>query len=700
MHRLLVYSLLLLPVNGAADRRAGNFTRARKPGAGVAGSKDPAVQPGAKPLPESHEGAAASDLRKPPIQEGAPAAKERAPAEAVHVRRASKSAVPKPATALPATAEPAKPGSEAAVGAAAAAPAEPAGARKENKPARRPGRVAALVAAAAVGAADEPASLVEQGSLAAHVLHGLAALFEFVVLLYTVLSTPDQPREALLRAGMVLLVVLALEALVHLVLPLPYMSVGVVIAASVLFTINPVEGAQRLPGLHMGTVPPLCVVWLAGVGLMSRDDLIRSLYGTPSLRPYHLVVMFLGSVYLCTALERSGFLHAAATKVVRRYGRSPWGLFWALGCFSACLTVLIPDDIVTMTLTPITIRMCQLYNLPEVPFLFSQFFAGNIWAVTLVTGNPTNVLLAEDMGDTFLSFAGRMGLPGVAAGLTSFLFMYLTNRSKVDVTAVGGAGALAEALSKEEEEDDESGRTPPGPGLGSAGQEHITFTGVLCLLRVLTATLFCALESVHGLPVYLVVLLMGGASLCIDFLADPSLAVDTLRHMPWELFSFVTGFLVLAEAMSVCGISRALAAVFLPLAASRSVAFTSGFVTMLFCNLFETLPVRLDHTMSPPHTRMRPHIPRPHCSPQSSPLPDCRRKRGPAGTTPTGLPQLVSSSTYYPSPPSPITGHAHRVQDDRLGAHVAAGSNRRRRRARAPVAGRATRRAVGRHLRV
>jgi Na+/H+ antiporter NhaD/arsenite permease-like protein len=86
---------------------------------------------------------------------------------------------------------------------------------------------------------------------------------------------------------------------------------------------------------------------------------------------------------------------------------------------------------------------------------------------------------------------------------------------------------------------------------------------------------------------------MGGASLGLDFLADPSFAADTLRHMPWELFSFVTGFLVLAEAMSVCGISRALAAVFLPLADSRSVAYTSGFVTMLFCNLFETLPATL-----------------------------------------------------------------------------------------------------------
>ena len=56
---------------------------------------------------------------------------------------------------------------------------------------------------------------------------------------------------------------------------------------------------------------------------------------------------------------------------------------------------------------------------------------GNIWAVTLVTGNPTNVLLAEDLGDSFLSFAARMGLPGIAAGLTSFALMYWTNRHKV-----------------------------------------------------------------------------------------------------------------------------------------------------------------------------------------------------------------------------------------------------------------------------
>ena len=74
----------------------------------------------------------------------------------------------------------------------------------------------------------------------------------------------------------------------------------------------------------MGSVPPFCVLRLGAVGILSSEDLVRALYGSASLRPYHLIVMFLGSVYLCTALERSAS-RTAALRVVEKYGRSPWG---------------------------------------------------------------------------------------------------------------------------------------------------------------------------------------------------------------------------------------------------------------------------------------------------------------------------------------------------------------------------------------
>jgi len=402
-------------------------------------------------------------------------------------------------------------------------------------------------------------------------------------------------------------IIFMLEACAHALAPMPHASVSIMILLSVLFTISPVEDPSRPIGLHMGTVPALCVLWLGATRVMLYDDFVRAIYGSDTLRPYHLIVMFLGSVYLCTALERSGFLHTAALRVVEKYGRSPWGLFWALGIFSGTLTVLIPDDIVTMTLTPITIRMCQLLNLPEIPYLFSQFFAGNIWAVTLVTGNPTNVLLAEDLGDSFVSFAKRMGIPGIAAGLTSFVLMYVTNRDKINSVSSdtsSGSGSTHEGLlhgSCSDSSSDDPTTTPRSVAHGATeatlGHQEpsrsFTKHGVFCLLRVLTATLTCALESVHGLPVYLVVLIMGVLSFVYDACASLDNAVDVLRHMPWELFSFVAGFLILAEAMSITGISLWLATIFLGSVTSRNVAYISGFTTMLFCNTFETLPATL-----------------------------------------------------------------------------------------------------------
>jgi len=86
---------------------------------------------------------------------------------------------------------------------------------------------------------------------------------------------------------------------------------------------------------------------------------------------------------------------------------------------------------------------------------------------------------------------------------------------------------------------------------------------------------------------------MGVLSFVYDACASLDNAVDVLRHMPWELFSFVAGFLILAEAMSITGISLWFATIFLGSVTSRNVAYISGFTTMLFCNTFETLPATL-----------------------------------------------------------------------------------------------------------
>ena len=148
---------------------------------------------------------------------------------------------------------------------------------------------------------------------------------------------------------------------------------------------------------------------------------------------------------------------------------------------------------------------------------------------------------------TFASFAGRMGWPGIAAGLTSFVLMWWTNRHKVDVVAsdLKASEAAGEQLGmgKGEQRRRRRRRRRRRDGGGGASalarastrrsrtrsRSALTARGVFCL--ILGATLVCALESFHGYPVYLVVLIMGGASLVIDA-ACPRVAMSVLQHMP------------------------------------------------------------------------------------------------------------------------------------------------------------------------
>lgn len=184
-------------------------------------------------------------------------------------------------------------------------------------------------------------------------LHAAFVLLSLLGLVYVLrVENIAAPEQAFRRSGQALGLIGLGACGAHLVAPAPFLSVDLMVCVAVLFTINPVVHPTKPLALHMGTVPAASVLWLRAVGVLSSDDCVRALLGNETLRPYHLVVMFLGSVYLCTALERSGFLHTAALRVVGRFGRSPWGLFWALGCFSAMLTVLIPDDIVLRPPTP------------------------------------------------------------------------------------------------------------------------------------------------------------------------------------------------------------------------------------------------------------------------------------------------------------------------------------------------------------
>merc|ERR1719506_2324453 len=195
----------------------------------------------------------------------------------------------------------------------------------------------------------------------------------------------------------------------------------------------------------MATTPWLCIAWQTSVGQLPFHVLMHGIIGEPrsEILPWTMLVTFVGAVYLCTSLETTGGPSAAARAMASAYGNSPPKLFLCLAGIASCMTVLIPDDVVTMTLAPTICLLCNSLQIDAEPHLYAQFYCANIFAVTLITGNVTNVLIAGVTNDEFLAFARVMVLPGLVGGVCSILLLYLTLAPQL-----AGTESVAETVDK------------------------------------------------------------------------------------------------------------------------------------------------------------------------------------------------------------------------------------------------------------
>merc|ERR1719506_1604066 len=111
----------------------------------------------------------------------------------------------------------------------------------------------------------------------------------------------------------------------------------------------------------MATTPWLCIAWQTSVGQLPFHVLMHGIIGEPrsEILPWTMLVTFVGAVYLCTSLELTGGPSVAANAIARTCGRSPSQLFLCLAATASCMTTLIPDDVVTMSLAPTICLLCK-----------------------------------------------------------------------------------------------------------------------------------------------------------------------------------------------------------------------------------------------------------------------------------------------------------------------------------------------------
>src|SRR3546814_1543362 len=83
-------------------------------------------------------------------------------------------------------------------------------------------------------------------------------------------------------------------------------------------------------------------------------------------------------------------------------------VFW----LSTVLTYFTSNDMVIVSLTPLILELCnQSKNMKPLPMLIAKFVAANTSSIGLYIGNPTNILLADAVGEWLLIQAWLLKLP-------------------------------------------------------------------------------------------------------------------------------------------------------------------------------------------------------------------------------------------------------------------------------------------------
>jgi arsenical pump membrane protein len=178
--------------------------------------------------------------------------------------------------------------------------------------------------------------------------------------------------------------------------------------------------------LDMGTVPIFILILLFCFTTLNWEIFVKGIIGDDFIKPYSIIILFMSLSYVCISLDRTGIFEFLAHWIIKKCNSRGHLIWFGLCAFSSVLTIFTSNDIVILTLTPITCYMKKnSKNFNPIPFVISQFFLANIWSMALVVGNPTNVIVAEAYKMNFLIYFLWMALPALVSGLACWILLYI-----------------------------------------------------------------------------------------------------------------------------------------------------------------------------------------------------------------------------------------------------------------------------------
>lgn len=333
--------------------------------------------------------------------------------------------------------------------------------------------------------------------------------------------------------------------------------IGLVIIKPGKFT----EGGIALVGLF----------FLLMLNQITPNEIILSFLGNDLIQPFKIVLILITLSILSTTLDDYGFFKYTAYKAILLAKNNGHKLFRNFFLLTIIISVLISNDILILTITPIILWFARITKVKPIPYLFAVFVAANTGSIELLIGNLVNIVVAQVFHIGFVEFFLVMVLPKFVTLYGQYLLLKFVFRHQIPerILKPKDLAGVVRTLKKPLENRRQN-------------------------LFVLTILILVVIGSIFSdfYPIQLWAITSLGAFIVL--MSGEFNIMDRMKAVPWKVVGFVLVFIALTSKLLSLGVINMLAPYFQGAFSNYwSAAFFSSFFSAILSGIINNIPASI-----------------------------------------------------------------------------------------------------------
>ncbi|KAK8033996.1 hypothetical protein PG993_008991 [Apiospora rasikravindrae] len=177
--------------------------------------------------------------------------------------------------------------------------------------------------------------------------------------------------------------------------------------------------------LNFITAPLVADLFLLAILAIGRSEVYGGTITSDNIEPIDIMVFFITLAYIAISIDASGLIRYLAFKVLQKGGEVGHKLFFYLYLFFFGLGSFVGNDPIILSGTAFLAYMTRVSSNIIHPraWIHTQFAIANIASATLVSSNPTNLVLAGAFNIKFIIYTANMIVPVFVTALVLFPFL-------------------------------------------------------------------------------------------------------------------------------------------------------------------------------------------------------------------------------------------------------------------------------------